>query len=124
MEQSIQRSCALCAHTTWMRNRCIAILPTVGLRYNGSASAAKDRRCIVVHRPTSHSVSRTAYNNASAVMSKTPDLKKKIDASRRPSFSNLPLCHAADAEPSNCEKTSITIHLQVKKFAPLRVSKN
>jgi hypothetical protein len=32
-------------------------------------------------------------------MSKTPDLKKKIDASRRPSFSNLPLCHAADAEP-------------------------
>jgi hypothetical protein len=90
--------------TAWMQGRCIAILPTVGLRYNGSASAAKDRRCIVVHRPTSHSVSRTAYNNASAVMSKTPDLKKKIDASRRPSFSNLPLCHAADAEPLGTTK--------------------
>jgi hypothetical protein len=87
-----------------MQERCIAILPTVGLRYNGSASAAKDRRCIVVHRPTSHSVSRTAYNNASAVMSKTPDLKKKIVASRRSSFSNLPLCHAADAEPFGAMK--------------------
>jgi hypothetical protein len=33
-----------------MQGRCIAILPTVGQRYNGSASAAKDRRCGTVVR--------------------------------------------------------------------------
>ena len=63
-----------------------------------SASSAKDRWCFVAPRPTSHSVSRTAYNKTSTLMSKTPDFKKKINASRSSFFRNLPLCHADDAE--------------------------
>ena len=44
-------------------------------------------------------------------MSKTPDFKKKINASRSSFFRNLPLCHADDADRSRQAEKKEKMHL-------------